>query len=433
MKISKLGLSVVGILLTYTALSWAMELKEVEVTGSGYTRQEAVYAALIEAVRQVNGVEVASETQTCFSYKEFSQSVDGVENQGAAAENDVSKNIRSKAKGYIERYEILDSGQFGGHWDVTLLAYIPKYKTPGISPNSRRKIAILPFRATNLSYHFHGQSVPASMISKMFTQKMVTEITQTRRFTVLDREYMEEFLSEKNMILSGDAPVSEQIKIGQLLGVDYLLIGTITNFEQKQKPYTIRITGETGINLSASFTADYRIVVMATRQIKWSDSVTVFLGHEEIEQMVPTLDPDEIQQQMLILGAKLIIHKAMENIYPIRIVEVQHTGDIVLNQGGVTLKQGEILDIYSLGEKIDDPYTKESLGSSELWVASVEISRVIPKMSYAKIIKGDSKLIQKGQICRRQPDINNLELPKKPGRTSDVQSTESGGVVLPFD
>jgi TolB-like protein len=433
MKIFKFGLALAGLMLACSALSWAVELKEVEVTGSGYTRQEAVYAALIEAVRQVNGVEVASETQTRFSYKEFSQSVNGVENQGTAAENDVSKNIGSRAKGYIERYEILDSGQLGGQWDVTLLVYIPEYKTPGISPHNRRKIAIFPFRAMNLSYHSLDKSVPASVISRIFTQKLVTEITQTRRFTVLDREYMEEYLSEKNMILSGDAPVSEQMKIGQVLGVDYLLIGTITNFEQKQTPYTIQVTGETGIDLSASFTADYRIVVMATRQIKWSDSVTLSLGHEDIEQLVPNHDPDEIQQQMLMLGAKQIIHKAMENIYPIRIVEMQHNGNIVLNQGGVTLKQGDIFDVYRLGEKIIDPYTNESLGSSELWIASVEISRVIPKMSYAKIIKGDSSLIQKGQICRRQPDVKNSQLQGTPGRSTDVQSTESGGVVLPFD
>jgi len=122
----------------------------------------------------------------------------------------------------------------------------------------------------------------------------------------------------------------------------------------------------------------------------------------------------------------------MANIYPIRVVKVQPNGEIILNQGGVTVKNGEILDVFSKGEKIIDPYTHESLGSSESWIASIKIFRVIPKMSYARVLKGKSSLIRNGSICRRQAE-KNKQPSQTSGRTTDVQSISGGGVVLPFD
>jgi hypothetical protein len=258
-------------------------------------------------------------------------------------------------------------------------------------------------------------------------------MTQTRRFTVLDREYIEEFLREKNLVLSADAPLSEQMKIGEVLGVDYLLVGTITEASQKQIPYTIQVTGETGYDYSASFVADYRIMVMATRQIKWSDSVTISLGDAKIKRMAPSLRPEKIQQSLLGKAAQQIVHRAIENIYPIRVVKVQPNGELILNQGGVTVSVGETLDVFIKGERIVDPYTGESLGSSETWAATIKIVRVIPKMSYAHVIKGQLATIQNGSICRRLAEKNNQTPRNSAGRKTDVQTTSGGGAVLPFD
>ena len=334
----------------------------------------------------------------------------------------------------INGYKVVDSQKIGaGEWKVTLAVKMLRYKTPGISPNSRRKIAIIPFRTEQASYSFRGGHIPSLEISRQFTQKLVTEMTQTRRFTVLDREYMEEFLREKNLVLSADAPVSEQMKIGEVLGVDYLLVGTITEASQKQIPYTIQITGETGYDYSASFIADYRIMVMATRQIKWSDSVTISLGDAKIKSMVPSLRPEKIQQSLLGKAAQQIVHRAIENIYPIRVVKVQPNGELILNQGGVTVSDGEMLDVFIKGERIVDPYTGESLGSSETWAATIKIVRVIPKMSYARVIKGQLATIQNGSICRRIAEKNKQSHQNATGRKTDVQTTSGGGVVLPFD
>lgn len=404
------------------------------VEGFGISHNEAIQNGLIQALKQAKGVTVESQQAFAKSLREKSTSQDGNNSHQIDIRALSASVVKEATQGLINEYRIIASQKTSaGEWEVRLEVKMLRYKTPGISPHSRRKIAIIPFRSTKSSYNFRGVRIPASEISRQFNQKLVTEMTQTRRFTILDREYMEEFLREKNLVLSGDAPVAEQMKIGEVLGVDYLLIGTISEANLKRTPYTIQVTGETGYDYSAAFVADYRIMVMATRQVKWSDSVTLALGNDEINRLAPSLRPDQLQQALLTKAAKNIVHKAMANIYPLRIVKVQPNGEVILNQGGVTVKNGDILDVFSNGEKVIDPYTGESLGSSESWVATIKISRVIPKMSYARVVKGEYSLIKNGSICRRQPEKGKTAPHNMPGRKTNVQSTSSGGVVLPFD
>jgi hypothetical protein len=147
---------------------------------------------------------------------------------------------------------------------------------------------------------------------------------------------------------------------------------------------------------------------------------------------VPSLRGDLIQQALLQKAAKQVVHKAMDNIYPIRVVSAQSNANLILNQGGVTVSDGEILDVFTKGKKMIDPYTKESLGSAESWVATIRITRVTAKMSYGQVIKGQLSKINKGSICRRQSQAKQLHKTSS-GRATDVETTPGGGVVLPFD
>ncbi|MEA2039423.1 MAG: CsgG/HfaB family protein [Thermodesulfobacteriota bacterium] len=423
-----------SVFLFISGIAFADEkIHEFEVTGEGATYQDALQNALVNGISQQYGFKMKSEEVRQTKIRELSAYVNEQSKSMGEIDINTQGRIDFKTEGFVQNYKVLNRRiNSSDLYEVSVLIKIAKYKTPGISPHSRRKIAIIPFRTTKSSYNFRGGHIPSSEISGQFTQKLVTEMTQTRRFTVLDREYMEEFLREKNLILSADSPVSEQMKIGEVLGVDYLLIGTISEANQKQIPYTIQVTGETGYDYSASFIVDYRIIVMATRQIKWADNVTLSLGNDELMILVPSLRGGLIQQALLEKVAKQVVHKSMDNIYPIRIVKVQSNGNLILNQGGVTVSDSELLDVFTKGQKVIDPYTRESLGSAESWVATIKITRVTAKMSYAQVVKGQLSEIREGSICRRQAQTKQLH--KVPsGRTTDVKSTSGGGVILPFD
>jgi hypothetical protein len=98
--------------------------------------------------------------------------------------------------------------------------------------------------------------------------------------------------------------------------------------------------------------------------------------------------------------AERLVDGALSNIYPMRIVAIKGK-TVVLNQGGKTLKAGDKLSVYFLGEEMFDPYTKESLGQMEDKVADIQVVRVNAKTTYAKIVGGDAELVETGAIVRR--------------------------------
>ena len=61
----------------------------------------------------------------------------------------------------------------------------------------------------------------------MLAQSLVTKLVQSRRFTVLDREYVET-LGEKSSFNNPNLPVTEIARLGQDLVADYI-VGTLEN------------------------------------------------------------------------------------------------------------------------------------------------------------------------------------------------------------
>jgi hypothetical protein len=62
---------------------------------------------------------------------------------------------------------------------------------------------------------------------------------------------------------------------------------------------------------------------------------------------------------------------------------------ITLNQGGDLIKKGAVYEVFKRGEKIYDPYTKESLGRDEHLIGTLKITRVNPKFSKAQWLDGN--------------------------------------------
>ncbi|MCP4114686.1 MAG: hypothetical protein GY737_04650 [Desulfobacteraceae bacterium] len=402
----------------------------IEVEGFGVQFCEAVQNGLIEALKQTKGVAIDSKRQFAKAIKEKAVSKDGQNSHQVMINERMQSSVREVTQGIIHEYRIVDSYKDDGQWGVKLEVKLMEYKTPGFSPHKRRKMAVIPFRTKQCSFNVCGKRIPAAEIAGLFTQKLVTEFTQTRKFTVLDRDYYEEFLRERDLILSPDTPVAEQMKIGEVLGVDYLVVGTISDVSSSINQYKKQLTGETGWERSGLFIVDYRIIVMATRQIKWSDSVKVILENDDYQRLGADR-PELMDQAILKQAAGDLVSRAMDNIYPLRVAEVQPHGQLILNQGGTGLQEGLLVDVFRKGKKLRDPYTGEFLGFAETLVGTAEIVRVTAKISYARIIDAPPGAIFKGDICRRtKHQTANQE---NTGKATDVLVPDNGGVVLPFD
>ncbi len=414
------------------------QTKVVETKGQGINRDEAINMALKQAVAQVKGVAVSS-LDTNFVYRSASADIERTDS-GKRVEFDAvgvqtgGTTLRTNMAGLVKTYEVLNEKKLDdGTYEVTLKVTVYDYESP--ETTARLRLAVMPIRTLAGSYTFGNLVVSSFDLSSRFSQKLSAALTQTNKFAVLDREYLMEFARERNILLSGDASLEEQAKLGEVLGVDYMLVGTITEAgierDQQWSPAIGRATSE----YEADFNFEYRLIVGPTRQIKSADVLDISLDEtEEIKQLVKKWEPQdldyrEMMDNFISMAANQLVETIIDNIYPIRIASITGDGQVIINQGGSRISTGQLLNIYSQGKELFDADTKESLGTTEILIATIRIDKVMPRISYAKLIEGDLAKITEGLICRpREAEAKPIE-----GRKSKIEKTPAGGVKLPFD
>lgn len=99
---------------------------------------------------------------------------------------------------------------------------VPSLSFAGSSDKPR--IAVLEFKnKADNQWWYHGGAEAAQDV-------FVTELVKSGKFRVVEREQLEALMQEKNLTLSGDVDPKSAVKIGKLLGVNYLLTGAVTEY-----------------------------------------------------------------------------------------------------------------------------------------------------------------------------------------------------------
>ena len=409
-----------------------------EVVGRGRNRDEAVKRALYRAVEQVRGVRVDSSNYE-FGFRSSGVGV-GDDGPGRRRIEFDSVNVATDGTvytteigGLIRSYNVLDEKQIDENtYEVTVQVAVYDYGARGRT--SRVKIALMPAKIQQDNYGFLDQVVSGETLSSLFSQRLVAGLTQTNKFAVLDRESIDDFVREKEMLFSFDAPLGEQAKLAETLGADYLLVGTITQAQIERFERYLRAANYTARKFKARFNFDYRLIDSSTKQVVLASSAQKYLEDEQVRRLADEQNPLEwnpaqVRDAFISLVANDVIAAIIDRVYPIAVVAIQADDQVVLNQGGQKMKPGMLLDVYTMGKEIFDSDTGESLGRIESHVATIEIQKATYTMSMAKLISGDVSKIYLGSVCRIQKQKRDLGAGMKP----DVIRTKSGGVKLPFD
>ena len=159
-----------------------------------------------------------------------------------------------------------------------------------------------------------------------------------------------------------------------MIGTDYVLRTKIRKIETLVQEQILPITNEKVLRRKSQSVADFIVLDIASRQVKWAGQVI----H----------DSDADRSEELKRLAEEIGNKVVSGIYPLRVIQVIGPNTVVVNQGADTIKVGQTFSANRLGEMAIDPYTKEPLGQAEIPVATVRISRVDPKLSYGDLLSG---------------------------------------------
>ncbi|AQX68608.1 hypothetical protein FXV53_07365 [Campylobacter jejuni] len=372
--------------------------KQAQGEGYGVTYEQAVGKALADAISRMYGGSLSQST----NFKTKSTK----DKNGQNLEKSFNDEIRRATKGSFDSYEVISKIQTNDGFNVKVVikktTTTKKYQAPGLSADNRRSITVF-------------DSTPDAAkrgIGSALQQKIISDLLQSRKFNVLDRDSSGYYEMEKALIKSGDAASDEVYKLKNVLATDYILLFSISGLEGKQK--TSNLTGKSKTEIEVI--VDYRVLLFATRQIKFSNTLSMKVNLKD-----NSLSANEAALKQI---ANRIAGDILNAIYPLKVASVENN-EVVFSQ---SLNQGDVYECFALGKAIKDTYTKENIGRVESKTGSIEITRTSPKLSYAKITEGSVKV---GDICR--PLIgSNSGNGYTIGRDANYQTEEGGGVNLGF-
>lgn len=336
----------------------------VQTEGSGPTFKRAVLDGLKMALSQVNGAAVAASTTTSIS----SSSSGSGENKEYVYSNDFRQHIETATKGVVKSWDVISERQdpnLGNMIFLQMKVTVAKYKES--VQLERLRLAFSDFDVVTEGGDTRIKKKTASKIQ----QRITNYLTQTRRFAILDRQKMEQTNRELVLIQGSNFKVEEMARLGNKVGADYMVLGTLDVAQTYKTEQTMQSTGKRFVNTISELSFTVQIIDVATSQIKYSDTFEL---------------NDETSLEMLVKDSSRQAGEAILNaIYPIRVLAVQND-NVTFGQGGKTVQKNRSYNLVRLGEKLYDPYTKESLGRNEIIVGEVKVINVQAKTSTAKII-----------------------------------------------
>jgi curli biogenesis system outer membrane secretion channel CsgG len=397
----------VGMCFTFLASAKTV-MESRQTSGFGPDYQQALSAALLEAVRQVRGLEIGTEKQL---QMEFQQIANGsVETTTAKA--GVKEDIYTRSKGWIESYEVIEvvkplAGQTS--WEVTILANIPKYQSD-VKNDTRKSIAIMPFRfaTATFSVNDQGTAINAYQLSIRLKDSIQSGFTQSRKFAVLNRDYGKEFASETSLLSSENVPASEAGRLGQVLGADFMVVGNI--FDLSTKVETKTFYGMTETKKIDRIDLSYQVIEVATQKIMWADTVSEEYLRKKDQKNTVTIDA----------VANSVVSGVMDVIYPVKVMDVISNSEIYLNQGGDRINVGDRFELFTSGRKIIDLDTGMPIQVDGSKLGELSVLTVLPKYAIAELVSGEYKSVQKGAIVRQikqEGGANNIPSNKEPRET----------------
>jgi curli biogenesis system outer membrane secretion channel CsgG len=138
--------------------------------------------------------------------------------------------------------------------------------------STKPRLAVLEFKnKADNQYWWHGG---AEAMQDVF----VTELVKSGQFRVVEREQLAALMQEKGLALSGDVDPSTAVKMGKLLGVNYLLTGAVTEYGITDKgghgSGIGRLPGFSAGKRNFVAAVNARLIDTSTGEIVWADEAS---------------------------------------------------------------------------------------------------------------------------------------------------------------
>lgn len=273
---------------------------------------------------------------------------------------------------------------------------------------TRLRVAVLDFDFANtgLTYSIWGYASPAQGVSYLLTNKLV----ESGQYTIVERSRVEEILFEQDLGQSGRIDPGTAAEIGRVLGVDAVVIGSITRFNFEQNGGSVSILGfggggdsrEAVVELTARLVNTTTGEIIATAQGSGSAGrgggrvSTPFGSVGGGSRSDDEIFSDAAEQAINELASELIsaeptIATSAASTLPIvdAIVADVAGGTVIINRGTSDgFRPGMVLSIERVTREVTDPATGEVIRTLTAPVGQIELTEVDARSGIGRIVSG---------------------------------------------
>ena len=274
-------------------------------------------------------------------------------------------------------------------WEVRIGADVASYR-PSEGAKLTRVVVAQP-HTQGATYQVGDGTIAAEVIAASVQAKVAEALTQTHRFTVLDRTADAAIDAEIGRIQSGQTTPADTARLGQQLAADLIVIPTITRFEYVRHQRKLEMADRTLVSYSGGAEVAFKVVNAVTGQMVLSQSFTYDFPSTAPTTLGSGVEGTKLASAMMDSMNRSIVASILQSTYPLSVVAVEGK-NVVLNQGGDAVQEGASYQAVVLGKPIIDPQSGLSLGPTEAPCCTIQIDRVSTNLSYGHVIEDGVKI-----------------------------------------
>lgn len=292
--------------------------------------------------------------------------------------------------------------------------------------SQRKRIAVLPFDDGAIRESSYYGRVFA--VGKGVADMLTTALVKSGKFRVIEREKVDAVMAEQDLGTTGRVDSTTAARIGKILGVEYLLVGRVTDFDVDTKGGSIGAFGRGDLaDLSLSRSAanvklDGRLVDSTTGEILFAftgagrgsrgnvgvaihDIGRVSFGSVEFfKTILGSATREAVDNSVRQVGeaADQLIYRPPDLSQIAGYVVYVDGAKIMTNLGGrYGVKAGDRFQVLRRGQEVRDPETGELLTVITQPVGVLRVDSVEEKVSLGSMVEKAGELtVQIGDMVK---------------------------------
>ena len=288
---------------------------------------------------------------------------------------------------------------------VFALLAVARVLTAAEPAAAKPRVAVLEFKNKVQGYGWSGYKA-----GQAAQDMLVTELVKKVKYRVMEREQLDAILQEKNLSLSGDIDPKTAVKLGKMIGVEYLIAGAVTEMGVADRNANVpsffgRVPSVSVRSQRLDAALDARAFSTSTGEIVWADTASETTSDSSVYVAGAGGGVDDrgkldrILRPVVVKLADSLGRKQLETSGLGGTADVSGIvgkiakaggGAIYVNVGAEAgIKEGDEFDVFRVAEQIKDPDTGEVLGANEVKVGRIKVIAIRgPRLSSAIVLSG---------------------------------------------